>query len=411
MSDYRRKLLSIYNTALDAVRGTAVVRHWLESHPVSANLYVVAIGKAAESMYEGAVQVAESSIQKALLITKHGHFSCPQAPHVSCLESSHPVPDESSLTAGRQLLDFIANAPKEAEFLFLISGGTSALVEVLPEGMDATDLSRMNSWLLSSGMDINRMNRVRRAFSSIKGGRLAPYLANRKTHCLMISDVIGDDPAIVGSGLLVSGREGPTGLSDIQLPGWLQAYAGLATEAPAATDSCFQNIEVVVVAGIHDAMRAAAEAGKNSGYDVYLHEDLICCDAESTGKRLAQQVLDGNPVLHVWGGETVVILPDNPGRGGRNQHLALAAATVLEGQDNCYVLAAGTDGSDGPSEDTGALVDGQSLSRAAIEGQDAQDCLNRADAGTFLEASKDLIQTGPTGTNVMDIVLGLKVTD
>ena len=155
-------------------------------------------------------------------------------------------------------------------------------------------------------------------------------------------------------------------------------------------------------------MQAAADAASKLGYDVYLHEDLFCCDAESTGKRLAKQLLDGNNQLHIWGGETVVILPDKPGRGGRNQHLALSAAMLLAGQSNCYLLAAGTDGTDGTSQDTGALVDGGTLERADLEGFDAQSCLSAADSGSLLEASGDLVHTGPTGTNVMDIALGLK---
>lgn len=408
MTDHRKNLLAIFHASLEAVRGEVVVADWLRQHALSNSVYVISIGKAADSMYKGATAVLGSAITKALIITKHDHVSPVKDERVTCVESSHPVADESSLAAGKALLGFINELPVDAELLFLVSGGTSSLVEVLPEGMDASDLSRMNEWLLSSGMDINRMNRVRRAFSSIKGGRLASYLKNRKTYCLMISDVIGDDPSIVGSGLLVSGREGPMGLADINLPGWLEAHGGLAEEPPAVSDACFENIHVEVIATIGHAMQAAAKAGDNAGYDVYLHKDLFCCDAESSGRRLAQQVLDGSTVLHIWGGETVVVLPDNPGRGGRNQHLALSAAKVLAGQGDCYLLAAGTDGTDGPTEDTGALVDSASLERGAIDELDAQVCLNTADTGSFLEASGDLIQTGPTGTNVMDIVLGLK---
>lgn len=358
-------------------------------------------------MYDGASETLGAGLQRGLVITKQGHANRKQDARTTCLESSHPVPSEHSLAAGKALLDFIAQTPDDAEFLFLISGGASSLVEVLPAGMDVDDLTRMNDWLLASGMDIARVNRVRCAYSAIKGGRLATRLGHRKTNCLLISDVLGDDPATIGSGLLVASRQQFPGLADITLPGWLSAYSGLASDAPAPGDVCFTTIHVEVIATLEDAMQAAAAAARKLGYDVYLHEDLFCCDAESTGRRLAQQLLDGNRQLHIWGGETVVVLPAHPGRGGRNQHLALSAASLLAGQEGCYLLAAGTDGSDGPTGDTGALVNAATISRGEREGFDVTASLAQADAGSFLQASGDLITTGPTGSNVMDIVLGL----
>jgi hydroxypyruvate reductase len=274
--------------------------------------------------------------------------------------------------------------------------------------MNADDLVRMNDWLLSSGMDIARMNRVRKTVSMIKGGRLANYLTGRPTVGLLISDVIGDDPAVIGSGLLAATAADIMGLADINLPGWFSALTELADPMPSASDACFDNIQLHVIASLNKACAAAAAQADALGYDVFLHPDLFCCDAESTGRRLASTVIEGGPLLHVWGGETVVTLPEHPGRGGRNQHLALAAATKLQGHSDCLLLAAGTDGSDGPTPDAGALVDGGSLARGELDGLDARECLQAFDSGRFLEASGDLISTGPTGTNVMDIVLGLK---
>jgi hydroxypyruvate reductase len=408
LSEHRKNLLAVFNSALKAVQGRHVVASWLTQNPLSANVHVIAIGKAAQSMYDGASEVLGTQLQRGLIITRQGYAARSQPAHTSCIESSHPVPSERSLEAGQALLDFIAQTPDDAEFLFLISGGASALVEVLPAGMDIHDLMRMNEWLLASGMDISRMNRVRRAYSSIKGGRLAIRLGQRKTRCLLISDVLGDDPATIGSGLLVASKESFLGLADIQLPGWLATYDGLATEPPLPADACFRNITVAVIARVHDAMQAAATAATALGYDVYLHHDLFCCDAESTGLRLAQQLLDGNSQLHIWGGETVVLLPAEPGRGGRNQQLALSAASLLDGHEGCYLLAAGTDGSDGATGDAGALVDAATVVCGRGEGFSVDDCLRRADAGSLLQASGDLITTGVTGTNVMDMVLGLK---
>jgi glycerate 2-kinase len=139
---------------------------------------------------------------------------------------------------------------------------------------------------------------------------------------------------------------------------------------------------------------------------VQVHEPFVDGPAGPAGRRLARALLGGPPGLHIWGGETTVVLPDSPGRGGRNQHLALAAAIELSGRPDVLLLSAGTDGTDGPTDDAGALVDGATLERARDAGLTAAASLARADSGTLLEASGDLIRTGPTGTNVMDLILG-----
>lgn len=405
MPQHRKNLLSIFYHALQAVNGRHCVAEALRESPISGPVVVIAIGKAAVSMAQGAEDVLGEQITDGLVITKYGYSGSCQLP---CIEAGHPVPDEKSLQAGQVLLDCLARSPQETTILFLISGGASALVEVLPQGMDADDLARMNDWLLSSGMDIARMNRVRKSVSMIKGGRLAEYLSGRTTVGLLISDVIGDDPAVIGSGLLAATAPDLMGLADINLPNWLSSLSELADPMPPASAACFDNIELKVIASLNKACAAAAERADALGYDVFLHPDLFCCDAESTGMRLSTAVMTGAEVLHIWGGETVVELAAETGRGGRNQHLALSAAINMQGHTNCLLLSAGTDGSDGPGQDAGAVVDGETLARGELQGLNARSCLQAFDAGSFLEASGDLISTGPTGTNVMDIVLGLK---
>jgi hydroxypyruvate reductase len=156
------------------------------------------------------------------------------------------------------------------------------------------------------------------------------------------------------------------------------------------------------------AKSAAAAAGRRVGLRVQLDEHPVDGDAALAGRRLARALLDGPRGLHIWGGETTVRLPDTPGRGGRNQHLALAAAIELAGHPDVLLMSAGTDGTDGPTDDAGALVDGFTLERAADAGLDAAASLARADSGSLLESSGDLIRTGPTGTNVMDLILGYR---
>lgn len=403
----RRLLLEIYAAALRAVDGRVAVRERLGHDAMVGPAYVVAIGKAAPAMMQGAFDALATRLARALMITKQGYAAPgPVDARLQVLEAEHPVPGCASLAAGQALLDFLAALPPQAAVVFLISGGASALVEVLPSGIDARQLQEANDWLLASGWDIGRVNRVRRALSCIKGGRLAERLGGHQVLNLLISDVPGDEAAIIGSGLLVAPRPGDVlSGTDVQaLPGWLRAR--LADVPPPAAER-FSHIRTEILCDNRDARTAAVAFGQSRGLAVHGSDVLVQGEAARSGRDLAAQVLAGPPGLYVWGGETTVCLPPQPGRGGRCQTLALAAAQVLAGSD-VVLLAAGTDGSDGPGEDAGALVDGETIARGELECFDARDCLARADAGSFLEASGDLLQTGPTGSNVMDLVLALK---
>jgi hydroxypyruvate reductase len=308
--------------------------------------------------------------------------------------------------AGARLLAFLHDAPTEATMLFLISGGASSLVEVLPPAMSLAELQQVNRWLMGSGWDIHRMNVLRKRLSAIKGGRLAAWLKGQRTVQLLISDVPGDDPGDIGSGLLIpddgAAVEGPS------LPEWLHDLLRRIPPSPLPPPAAFAAVETHIVASLDQALSAAAAAAHRQGYQVWRDAQRLHGEAAATGRRLARTLIDGAPGIYLWGGETTMCLPAMPGRGGRNQHLALAAAEVLAGHDKVWLLAAGSDGSDGPGADAGALVDGGTVARGGLDGLDAADCLRRADAGSFLAASGDLINTGPTGTNVMDVVIGLK---
>jgi len=249
------------------------------------------------------------------------------------------------------------------------------------------------------------MNRVRKSLSCIKGGRLAQRLTGHHVNCLMISDVPDNSPQVIGSGFLSPDIVDESQSED--MPEWIKMLSK-APPAPLLDDVCFNAIDIHIVAKLEDAMQAAKKMATTLGYDVYLHEELITCDAQLAGRQLARALYDGKFGLHIWGGETTVRLPDNPGRGGRNQQLALAAAAELIGVEGHYFLAAGTDGSDGPTQAAGALVDGHTLPRGIQAGFDVQQTLASANAGDFLQASGDLIVTGPTGTNVMDLMLAIK---
>lgn len=401
--DPRRLLLEIFSEALRAVHGREVVRAALARSPAPDSVYLISIGKAACAMAQGAQDTLGARIRDALIVTKEGYADfLPWPVH----EAGHPLPTDASLAAGQALLAFIARIPAEATVLVLLSGGASALVEVLPEGVTLDNLQRANAWLLGSGLDIAAMNRIRKRLSLIKGGRLAKLMAPRAVRCLAISDVPGDDPRAIGSGPLVPDDE--TTVAEDAVPEFLRALLRRGTPAPKRDDPCFSRATFEIVATVDTAIEAARRAALALGMTEVVEPGLLSGDAATTGRRSAQQLLASRPgALHLWGGETTVRLPSAPGRGGRNQTLALAAATVLQGHGGMYLLAAGTDGSDGPTPDAGALVDGGTIARGVVAGLNADEALARADAGTFLEASGDLIQTGPTGTNVMDLVLGL----
>ena len=403
----RQHLLKIYHAGLASVEGRRCTRQALLNLAEAGPTHVVAIGKAAGAMFLGAQDVLQARLAGGLVIVKPGHAQGVVAGRgVTVIEAGHPWPNRASLEAGDALLDFIAGVPRHGRMVFLISGGASALVEVLVPGVGLGDWVRLNRWLLASGLDIGTMNRLRKAVSRIKGGRLAGFVRDRPTAVLLISDVPDDEPATIGSGLLAPPVRETAELPP--LPPWVETILARGEPPPVADKALFGNIALDIIANLAQAKHAAAAQGRALGYDVVDHSETLTGDAVAAGYRLAKALLDGPPGLHVWGGETTVTLPPNPGRGGRNQSLALAAATVLAGVSDVALLAAGTDGTDGPTEDAGALVDGATLARGSALGMSAEKSLARADAGRYLHATGDLVQTGPTGTNVMDLVLGLK---
>lgn len=401
----RRVVLEALESALAAVGGERLTRDALRADQETGPCYPIAIGKAAAAQMRGAVAALGDRLVAGLVITKQGHLDGLAADsRLIRLEAGHPLPDQRSLLAGRALLDFCATIPAGASVPFLISGGSSSLVEQLPAGLDAAFLQQLNRWLLGSGLPIDSINRVRKACSLLKGGRLLATLAPRHLdlRLLLLSDVPNDDPAAIGSGLLVAHAAPALSLAGISLP---EAFARRIT-APPPTPPGLVTPPLEMLATNRMARQALSEWFQARGLTVQHHDVSFEGDALSLGQRFAEQLLASPGVIQVWGGESTVTLPVEPGRGGRNQHLALAAAERLAGHTGCLLLSVGTDGSDGPTADAGALVDGATLERAASEGYDSHFSLQHANAGALLEASGDLIDTGPTGTNVMDLVIG-----
>jgi glycerate 2-kinase len=388
-SDPRRELLlTLLQAALARVDGRRCVREALtadgagEALAAGGPVWLAAVGKAAPAMALGAHDALSARIAHSLIITREGH-AAPEllrAHGVEILASSHPVPDQRSLAAGERLLQWVGALPLEAAPLFLISGGASSLVEVLREGTTLADLESFTARELAAGTAIGALNAKRVGLSRIKGGRLTARLAGRPARALFVSDVPGDDPALIGSGLLGPASEGE------------------------------DRVQRTVIASVEHAVAGAAEAARVRGLSVHAPKRRFAGDALRLAARFAHELRLAPNSVCVWGGESTVQLPPHPGKGGRNQHLALAAAKLIAGQADLMLLAVGTDGTDGVTEDAGALIDAESCARVVLGGLDVDECLAGADSGAALAASGDLLHLGPTGTNVGDLVIGLKLT-
>lgn len=375
----RCTLLELFDAALRAVDGRACVARWLRTSPLVSPFHVFAIGKAASSMALGAHDALGTAIADLLVITKDGHVDSAlrDVAGLTLFESAHPVPDARSLAAGAALEAAVRALPDAGTALFLVSGGSSSLVESLRPGATLEQLRALNQHGLAAGWDIGRLNRERGTLSTLKGGGVARLLAGRAALALFVSDVPGDEPDVIGSGLL--GHEG-------------------------AMDRVARH----VVANVDTAVRAVAEAAAHRGLSLEARETRFDAPADIVAREFVAALRATHADGLVWGGESTVTLPAVHGRGGRNTHLALEAARALRAGEGLTILAAGTDGTDGPTEDAGAIVDAGSIERAEIAGVDVERARRDFDSGTALEGSGDLVHTGPTGTNVGDLLIGIK---
>ena len=369
MSAARDTAVAIWQAGVDAVGGYAAVTRALAADQGQPPDRIVAVGKAAGAMMLAALD--HSGKVPALVVTKDGHGEgLPDS--VNLIEASHPVPDARSLQAGRALRVAVEALPERSRLLLLVSGGASALAEDPVEGRTLEDLTALNRQLLSSGMDIGAMNAERRKFSRIKGGGLLSHFRGGSVRVLAISDVPGDDLGVIGSGI------------------------GSAPEKPS-----FDFTARIVASNAHARAAAVAEA-KTRGLPVLANEECLHDDLNNLASRLAPRLRDMAPGVMVLGGEPTVVLPETPGRGGRNQALALALAREIAGTRDITIVVGGTDGTDGPTDAAGAVVDGATWRPGAAG------ALERADSGSYLSDKSALLVTGPTGTNVMDLLVALR---
>ena len=399
-------LIDCWIVGVGRVKGETSVRHALrQSGPESID-NLLAIGKAASSMYMGAVPTLHPK-SRALIVSKYGHVDAhiAETPQIEIIEAAHPVPDKNSLAAGRRVLTFIETVPQAENLVMLVSGGASALVELLPQSISLQCLIEITEKLLSRGYDINSINAIRTKISWIKGGKLLNCCKAREIYSYAISDVPNDDLSVIGSGIGSVSKFSDNN-PDLDMPEEFANTMGLDFSVQTERWSplygkYFGNI----IASNTLARDAAASFAGKMGYEVVVNEESLYEDINAVERNIYATLADGKPGVYIWGGEPTVILPRNPGKGGRNQHLALKLAKRLQGRDDIFLLAAGSDGTDGLTNAAGGMVNGNTFN--AVPGGEA--ALIHADSNTFLARCGGLFVSGPTGTNVMDLVIAVKL--
>lgn len=397
-------------------------------------VFVFAIGKAAHAMAAAAVP----TLQRMLLPVAGGLVVSPDPSPgpvgpLTIMRGDHPLPGLGSFAAAQRLGDLARGMKSTDAVVVLLSGGTTSLVGAPLRGAGEADLVQLYELLLTSGLPIAEMNAVRKRFIRWGGGRLALALAPATVHCLVVSDVVGDDLAAIGSGPCVPD---PTTARDVQ--GILERHAllarlpapfrrqldemarGLLPETPKRTHPAFAHVSARVILSNRQALDAVAECARSRGFDAEVAAEPLSGDAATIGQELGRELtaLRGartgaaRPLVRVWGGETTVRLASASSPvGGRCQELALAAARYLDwaggDAEGVALLAAGTDGRDGPTDAAGAAVDRGTWRAIRDMGHDPERALGAHASNTVLEAAGALLRTGPTGTNVMDVVIGV----
>lgn len=395
---------TIYQSAIRASLPDRAVQDALTGwQPPAGRTIVLAVGKAAWRMAQAAQQALGKQISAGLVVTKYGHSEGPLG-GIEIIEAGHPVPDENSVRAAQRALLLTQNLTAQDTVLLLISGGGSALFE-LPR-IELDELQHITQRLLASGADITEINTVRKRLSAVKGGRLAAHCAPAHVEALLLSDVLGDKPDTIASGLsAVDATAGDSALpiaERYKLPLSTQAHACLAQPLPQA----LPHVHNRVIGGVSVLCRHAAEACAALGYRVEILTESLCCTARDAGVFLANIAQHyagrGEKRAFLAGGETVVRLTGH-GKGGRNQELALAAAEGLRGLTGAAVFSVGSDGTDGPTDAAGEYVDGSTYDTLRAQGISIPQVLADNDAYHALRACGGLIVTGATGTNVNDL--------
>ena len=381
-------------------------------------VFVLAAGKAAGAMAQAAEELLGERLAGGLVVTKYGHEASSEK--LETIFAAHPEPDESGVEAARRAEELAGSLEEGDLLLALISGGASALLADPAPDVGLQDMQRLTGILLRSGADIGEINTVRKHVSVLKGGGLVSQAAPAPTLALLLSDVVGDDPSAIASGLTAPD---PTTLEEaqrilkryeIEPPESVVEYLKSVEETPKPGDALFEGVVNVVCGSGRHAAEAAAEKARKLGYEPLILSTVLTGDARGIGSVYAaviREVLEsGNPApapcAFLSGGEATVTVRGE-GTGGPNQEFALTLAVELDGVEGWAAFAADTDGNDGPTEAAGGLVTGATAEEIRDNGVDPEEALENNDAYAALEAGEALLVTGPTGTNVNDLRVAL----
>jgi len=410
VTDDRDVLRRLFAAAIGAVDPLKILVSHLPAPPKGRTI-VLGAGKAAAAMAK-AVEDNWPGAVSGLVVTRYGHgLPCQR---VEVVEASHPVPDAAGQQAARRILAMAGGLTKDDLVLCLVSGGASALLAIPGDGLTLADKQAVNKALLKSGANIAEMNCVRKHLSAIKGGRLAAAAHPAKVVTLLISDVPGDDPSVIGSGPTVAD---PSTRLDavavmhkygIDTPAAMRRLASPASETPKPGDPRLARCETKIIGTMQVALHAAAELARKEGLT-----PIVLGDLEGEAREVAlvhagiarQVARHGQPLpppaVILSGGETTVTVRGQ-GRGGRNAEFLLALAVALDSHPGISAVAGDTDGIDGTEDNAGALLTPDSLARATTAGVNAKAMLANNDGYGFFSQLGDLIVTGPTRTNVND---------
>ncbi len=435
LSPIRADLRRILQAALDAadpyeaVRSTlSLARHGFRAGGRAYDLRlirrvaVVGAGKAAIPMARAVSDVLRDRVESAFVVTAAAEPVGPTS-GIEVAVAGHPVPDRRGLRAAQRILKTASSLGAEDLLIVLLSGGASSLLPLPDEGLTLADKQRVTRLLLRSGAAIAELNAVRKHLSAIKGGRLAAATRARVL-TLILSDVGGDDPGVIGSGPTAPDRT--TFLDAVQIIRqyglWerlpipvrmhlVEGLGGWRTETPKPQSRLFRRVAHVIVGNNRLALEAAAKAARRSGYEIVLIEDFVTGEAAmvgrwmgALGKHLASRTALPGPLCVLAGGELTVTVRGS-GQGGRAQEFALAAALAMQGSSGVWAVGFGTDGRDGPTDMAGAIVDGGTVARGKTKRLPVSASLKQNDSYTFFKKTGSHIVTGPTGTNVNDLYL------
>ncbi len=379
-------------------------------------LLPIAFGKAACSMAKGFEEAAEGINFNGICITKHGHANKESLKKFKVYEAGHPLPDQYGIAATKQVIENINKADADTLVVLLISGGGSALLVAPAEGLALEDKQAASDLLMRAGADIYELNTVRKHLSAIKGGRLAQLAHPAKVVSLILSDVIGDRLDTIASGPaypdattfndaidVIRKHDLHEKMPDRVLELLYRGAEGLVPETPKQEMTLFNDVENIIIGSNRIVLDAAKGYIEEAGLKAEIFSYELTGEAADAGRILAQRAKQSSSnTCIISGGETTVNVKGR-GVGGRNMELALAFAIEIKGSTGITLLSAGTDGTDGPTDAAGAIVDGNTVANAMAAGIDAQQYLDNNDSYNFFKKAGGLLITGPTGTNLMDI--------